>query len=176
NAPFRKVPADKAPGVSVFPIFPPPGLLTGQAPSDQCSIIKCQILDSASDGAHRQKLLVQSGFKGALAYAQFQPMAFLQVVAKIAHGYAVFNVGLEGFKPLLLPIILGESQSGSFLVGNAHPPMPTLPTPPDGRRYQIAAFQCESGGEKYLGALIRLFATERPLTPVYAAIFGQPLA
>jgi hypothetical protein len=135
------------------------------------------VTDTSGNGAERQKTLIASGIERSLSYAQIDSRAFAILLAKIAHGYAVFNVGLTGFRPLLPPIIRGEGRAVLYYVGGTHLPMPTyVPPPTDGRPYQICPFQCENGDQQYLGAQIRLFATVRPLTPLYTVIFGKPLA
>jgi hypothetical protein len=175
---FRKVGANKAPGTTLFPVYSPPGLLIGRQPNDNSSPVGIQaVFDTSGDGVERQRALIANGIERSLSYAQIDSRAFAIMLAKIAHGYAVFEVGLDGFIPLLPSIIKGEDQAVLHYVGGTHSPMPTyVQTPTNGQRYQIAPFQCENGGQQYLCAQIRLFATVRPLTPVYTVVFGQPLA
>jgi hypothetical protein len=178
HAPIRKLPFDKAPGVSLFPVLPPPGLLLGNPPSDRVSVLQWHLIDASGDGAHRTRELKASGMKGALALANIDLFGFMRVLAKIAHGYAVFEVGLAGFRPLLQPIILGNSNDVPYYVGGTfqNGPIPILIKEPTlARPYQVIPFETPIGSEKYIGAQIRLFATERPLTPVYTVIFGHPL-
>jgi hypothetical protein len=176
NAPLRKIGADKAPGISIFPIFHPPGILLGLPPAAGINISQCFFLETSRDGARRTAELKNAGMAGVLAHAQFQGHAFARILAKIAHGYAVYNVGLNGFRSLLEPIIRGEQQHVSHYVGGTFPngPVPILVPEPRGIcPYQIIPFQIAIHEEMYLGVQIRLFATERPLTPVYTVIFGQ---
>jgi hypothetical protein len=176
NAPFRKVRADQAPGTSLFPILQPPGIMMGRPRADQTPIIGIQWISTAIDGATRQQRLEASGFKGALAHAQIKPATLIRTLAKISHGYAVWNVGLDGFIPLLLPTIHGTSEDVSEFVGCNFPtgPLsPILPIPSGDRTYQIHAFEISIKNEQYLGCQIRLFTTVRPLTPVYMVIFGK---
>jgi hypothetical protein len=154
-------------------------MLIGKQPNDNSGdpIGIQPVFDTSGDGVERQKALIASGIERALSHAQIDALAFAIMLAKIAHGYAVYEVGLDGFIPLLPSIIRGEDQAVFHYVGGTHSPMPTyIQTPTNGRRYQIAPFQCENGGQQYLCAQIRLFATVRPLTPVYTVVFGQPLA
>jgi hypothetical protein len=175
NAPFRKVPHDKAPGITIFPIFRPPGILLGHTPSERIEVPHSFILDPSGDGVRRQRALQASGFKGVLSYAQYNPIDFALILAKIAHGYAVFNVGLKGFRPLLPAFILGEKKEISYYVGGLFQDEPTRVTQTPTSPYNIVPFQIEIKGQFYLGAQIRLFASVRPLTPVYSVIFGQPI-
>lgn len=148
-----------------------------EQPIDRISIINNYVIPTAPDGATRQQKLIEGGLKGALAYAQFQPVDFARVLAKIAHGYAVWWAGIDGFRPLLLPIILGTNDHVSYWIGGTFEDGPLKPLVPDEfepRPYQIYPFQIEVEGEQYIGCQIRLFATERPLTPIYTVIFGQP--
>jgi hypothetical protein len=176
SAPIRKIPAPEAPAVAIFPLLLPPGILLGFPPSDQVTWHSWQFIDTSGQAATRQRKLKAAGLRGALAIAKIDVFAFMRVLAKVAHGFAVHNVGLGGFRPTLLPIISGESNyvshyvGGTFISGPGPFPWPTLSVP-----YQIIPFEVPIGGEQYLGARIRLFATVRPLTPIYTVIFGQPL-
>jgi hypothetical protein len=108
---FRKVGADKAPGSALFPVYPPPGILIGKGPTDENGPMGIQVVtDTSGNGAERQKTLIAGGIERSLSYAQIDSRAFAILLAKIAHGYAVFNVGLTGFRPLLPPIIRGEDR------------------------------------------------------------------
>jgi hypothetical protein len=176
SAPARKLPDSIAPGISLLPIFPPPGICLGRPASNRIPILNWQLYDTSGDGAQRTRRLKADGLKGALAYAQINPGDFMRVLAKIAHGYAVFNVGLDGFRPLLAPLITGKDVSiASFYVGGYVANGPILSVRDDST-YQIVPFQATYQGELYLVAHIRLFANLRPPTPVYAVIFGQPLS
>jgi hypothetical protein len=179
DAPFRKLRANEVPGTSVFPILRPPGIMRGRALDDQDSVLTFWAVDSSGDGTERQRKLTAAGYKGALAYGQIRPLSFMRELAKIAHGYAVWNVGLNGFSPLLLPIIDGTAEStAGYLIGGNFPdgPLtPYMPTPTANQIYQISPFQIDIGVDQYIGCQMRLFATVRPLTPVYIVIFGKPL-
>ena len=148
-------------------------------PPSQNPLLGFQIFDTSTDGAIRQRHLKASGLKGALAYNQIRVSTFMRELAKIAHGYATWNVGIEGFRPLLLPNIQGTEADIGYLIGcnfNEGPLKPFLPAPAGVSIYQIYPFETKIRDEKYLGCQIRLFATERPLTPAYMIIFGQPIS
>jgi hypothetical protein len=48
-----------------------------------------------------------------------KPYEFARLLAKIAHGRAVSEYGLEGFKPLGLDVILGKSDDYFYTVGGS---------------------------------------------------------
>src|SRR5665213_3330579 len=45
QAPVRKLPLDKAPGISIFPVLPPPGILLGIPPSDRVGVLQWHVID-----------------------------------------------------------------------------------------------------------------------------------
>jgi hypothetical protein len=49
--------------------------------------------------------------------ARIQPISFARTVAKIAHSFSVAEIGLGKFKPYLLDLILGRSESIGYLIG-----------------------------------------------------------
>jgi hypothetical protein len=174
NAPPRDVPVSQAPGVVVFPWFEPPGMLAGMLPSNQIKITNWIWYTTTADSVARQKKLEASGFSGALAYLDFEPVKFARVLAKIAHCYAAASIGITKFRPLLPAIILGADPNVSHYVGsNAAVPstFPLLPGPT--AIHQVGTDTVPIGGASYIYAQIRLFSYFRPLTPVYTVVVGE---
>ncbi len=56
-----------------------------------------------------------------------QPHEFARLLAKIAYGYVVAEVGLDAFNPLVLGIILGKSDDYFYTVGGAWDIEPAVP-------------------------------------------------
>jgi hypothetical protein len=98
--------------------------------------------------------------------AEFQPfipdIQFRQV-AKIAHGAAVAELGLDSFKPMLPDVILGKTPFISHLVGGG-----SFPRYPTKNLHEV--WLTLQGG--YLVAIVRLFARFgfRP----WLAVVGRP--
>jgi hypothetical protein len=103
---------------------------------------------------------------------------FARGIAKIAYCHAVLTLGLDGFRPLLLPkIILGESSATPYFVGS-----PLIdPQPPFDRRVlhfiQRSLLQSQAGPLKLHLMAIRLFAASAYKghgMPTYYVIVGAP--
>ena len=54
----------------------------------------------------------------------FDDADFFRLLAKVAHGYTVSKLGLDNFRPLLLPLIRGEQQNFPSLIGGPRDPLP----------------------------------------------------
>ena len=97
-------------------------------------------------------------------------VAWLRMLAKIAHGYAVAELGSDGFLPMLPDLILGRDLSlCTHLVGQYSEAWP-IPEPPpiaiiDMRRAEV-------NGLAYVAVILRLLAELGPETPAYAVIAG----
>ena len=94
--------------------------------------------------------------------------ALCRVLAKTAHSYAVAELGLGGFSPLLLPLILGDGADPGryrYVGGQLH-------TSPPGTSLHEIGF--EDGDAGYLVVKIRLFASLG--APVYRVVVGTPIS
>jgi hypothetical protein len=101
---------------------------------------------------------------------QISPLRFIRLLAKISHSIAVAIYGLGSFRPLLLDLILGRTQSFSDLVGGemvTPPPMPGNPT------YFLTLSQGQVGGAGpwYLVVHLRLFPAFG--APLYHIVVGE---
>jgi hypothetical protein len=182
DAPIEQVPVDLAPGVAPFPILGPPQLMLGIPPTDRIDVQGIIVCASTDDAVVRQAKLVEAGRPGALSYSSIPLSAFLRTLAKIAHGYVVANVGLDGFKPLLVPLILGRTNIlGWYVGGTGNIPM-VIPRPEESQElHQIFPMTMTIRRVDYIAVQIRLFANLRPeqwhnpmpFTPVYLAIVGE---
>ena len=91
--------------------------------------------------------------------------ALCRVLAKIAHSYAVAELGLGGFTPLLREFIRGEGGDRFRYVGGEF-----KPGAPGAGLHEIGF---EQGVTGYLVVRIRLFASLG--APVYRVVVGLPL-
>jgi hypothetical protein len=97
-------------------------------------------------------------------------VAWLRILAKIAHGYAVAELGSDGFLPMLPDLILGRDLSlCTHLVGQYSEAWP-IPEPPPVAMIDMR--RAEVNGLAYVAVILRLLAELGPETPAYAVIAG----
>jgi hypothetical protein len=96
----------------LLPVFTPPRILWDQPESEFVYLTKiaAHAEEKSIPGA---RLDEQSG-----EFQSFRPDIFCRFIAKIAHGAAVAELGLDAFDPLLPDIIAGRSKYFSHLVGS----------------------------------------------------------
>jgi hypothetical protein len=112
----------------------------------------------------------QRGAKEGRVAAGISPQQFARVMAKIAHSYAVARLGLRGFRPLLLDLILGRDvQRAPELVGGD----PQTPPPAGGKVHELDLLP----HPKLVVVKIRLFASSsiegEHAMPVYIVVAGE---
>lgn len=175
NAPHRLAPVDLAPGIIVLPIIPPPALLLGARPTNKIENLGLAWWDTAGDSDERTRNLKRQGWSGALATVWFRLGSFLRLLAKIAHGYAASQDGFMDFHPLLPPFILGHDDRLAFLIGCDLPGqhLSAIGYPRNEPLHQISPLSTRVGPCEYLIVQIRLFATLRPLAPIYTVVTGR---
>jgi hypothetical protein len=106
----RTIPASEFPLVVPGLILPPPGILVGEKPHNRM----VGKFWHARENATAEKFLSPGkGYK----VASFNNHIFMQMLAKIAHSYAVAEWGFHSFRPLLLDLILRDAQTASYWVG-----------------------------------------------------------
>ena len=93
------------------------------------------------------------------------PKVFARFIAKIAHGYAVDFFGVDGFRPSLIPSILGESDDIGSWVGT--PTATTFAEPPN-RGHRVRVGDDRNGG---VIASVQLFADSG--APEYFVLVGR---
>jgi hypothetical protein len=166
-SPTQLVPVADHPGLAVLFAFEPPGILVRQPPADTYRNI--QIHPRAiSDTDARVKRLLSAGYKGAKTYEEFRIWPFVRLLAKIAHGYAVAEYGVDAFQHLLTHVILEEHSVAPYLVGGTPghwPPEPVL--------HRVHTEIHHVGGRSFIIARIRLFAYLVPPVPVYTVVVGE---
>lgn len=95
------------------------------------------------------------------------------MLGKIAHSFAVAELGLNGFNPLLPDLIRGDPPDPALLelVGERIPNQP-----PTDEMHEIELLREQhSSGQAYWIVRVRLFASKEA-TPTYDIIVGKPLA
>jgi hypothetical protein len=88
------------------------------------------------------------------------------MLAKIAHSFAVAEMGLGSFKPLLPDLILGKTMTPTYWVGGQ------LDIPPPGVTDRIDLdYDWNANGKTFTVAHIRLFAQLG--APLYHVVIGE---
>jgi len=148
------MPADKLPFMLAFPELPLPGFFTGQT-IDTFSAKAVQCRPERFKPFGNQRVYI-----GALDL-----QIFSQFLAKTAHALARAQLG-STFQPLLLDVIAGSRGSASDFIGTLRPELEAE----DATHHRMQLVPLESGGQHYVGALIRLFAHFG--APEYVVVVG----
>jgi len=173
GGPLRLIPVSEAPGAVSLPIFEPPRILSGRPPLPSITITAHYVHATTPDAVARKKSLIASGFSGALAHLEYEPVKFARVLAKIAHCGVIAGFGLNSFNSVLVPIILGRDQNVSHYVGNGGRVPNAILAPSFNSLHQIGTDLVAINGTRYIFVQIRLFSNFRPLSPVYTIVAGE---
>jgi hypothetical protein len=142
-------------------IFGEPGLIYRAPPGRSLAFTYQLHADGDEIDRHVQRL--------AAGEIRFDMDAFARMLAKIAHSYAVAELGLDGIDPELPDLILGKnSDLASYLIG-ASPHY--FPARRDRLSHQISLGLLPHGERQLVCVHIRLFATHN--TPAYLVIAGE---
>jgi hypothetical protein len=114
-----RVPASEFPLVIPGLKLPPPGIFLGEKPHDRL-VGEFVLIQNETE---MKKYLVED--QKGIRVATFNNHIFMQMLAKIAHSYAAAEWELYSFRPLLLDLILGRSQTASYWVGGSDRPLPS---------------------------------------------------
>jgi len=103
-----------------------------------------------------------------IRFAQINPLIFARMLAKIAYSYAVAKVGYGQFRPLVLKLILGNTDTLSHWVGGDW----DIPPADQWSVHTLDIYQQEAVGQTFLVVSIRLvLSLERPSTALLSVIF-----
>lgn len=159
------VPAHEVPIACLGYRFPAPGLLRGLPPNDDT----CEgELVARFIGEEIHKHIRPEGQRVKIGTINIS--YFRRMLAKIAHSYAVANLGLSAFRPLLPDLVLGRSATESYLVGG-DVSIPTRETEPF--LHHVYLQNCLTGGVEYILVAIHLFAVIG--MPRYHVVVGEKL-
>jgi hypothetical protein len=114
-----------------------------------------------------KKLRKQYGIT-SFSTVRWDTVMFCSMLAKIGHSFAVAELGLAAFKPLLLDLIVNQDQNSIRLIGGE----PNL-RPASGALHEIGLGYKRSHGKDYVIATIRLFAAQGG--PTYQVVAGESL-
>jgi hypothetical protein len=99
--------------------MPAPGILRGGSAEVNDSVT---MRTNYQRNPQANKRLSQLGLSTLrVTSSSIDESAFTRLLAKIGHAFAAASLGLDGFEPWLLPLILGEPASRTYLVGGFDP-------------------------------------------------------
>jgi hypothetical protein len=141
--------------------FGAPRILTGRAPTGDIDgeLWWCMWPEQTA----LQK--VARGTEG-LHIGSLRPITFARFIAKVAHGYAVADVGLNTFDPLLLDLIAGRTEEISFLIGGDE----DIPLPRN-EQFVLQSGWVSLDNVTYLVVQLQLYANLG--TPKYLVVVGR---
>lgn len=161
---------------SILPIakFDPPGILSGRLVEEKVFLAQLHGVKTSADFDSRFKA---GGSRLRFNFGHgFLVEEFGQVLAKIAHSYAVATIGLEAFEPTLLPVIEGVSDTYVALLTHLVGSEENIPPKTPNWRHSVThAWQRLPDGQEALVVGIRLFGDLG--APSHLAIAGlRPVA
>jgi len=159
NTTKKTIQASEYPLVIPGLLLPPPGILTGEKPHDR---MIGKFWASRENETADKFLSPGHGFK----LATFNNHVFMQMLAKIAHSFAVAEWGFHSFRPLLRDLIVGSSQTASYWVGGNGDPKPA----DTGGLHRLELKRELRLGTEYVVCYVRLFANFG--APEYRVVVG----
>lgn len=165
------VPADEYPRSCVGMQLPLPGIMRGVPPSINVDGVSFVVATEKSDEERFIKPIIPED-QQRLLLATIDPTALCRMLAKIAHSFAVANLGLTAFRHRLPPLILGKEDQTSdtlpYLIGS-------YPGEPQNEpcAHVLHRERWEINGVGYFSVRIRLFASMN--MPSYLVIVGEDL-
>jgi hypothetical protein len=160
--PHKQISPHSHPRMLVMPIFlQPPGIMIGKAPDTRLNMIY-QVFE-------RRDQTVAPTPPGTRVALHFENVAFVRMLAKIAHGLAIGELGFDGIDPELPDLLFARNLAlASYLIGCSNEDVPV----PDDEHlsHQIGWGVYPWGDQLLVGVRIRLFAKHH--TPAYNVIAG----
>lgn len=158
---------DASPVACLSWLSPEPGYLRGQQPSKLLEGVQWATCPAAK--AFTESVRSEIGYSGPIGYHVGDVLArdYLRFIAKVTHGYAVATFGFDAFEHWLVPIILGDDEAVSHLVGGNPEVQPAVA---NGGAIRID-FGHPTDGLEVLVAQVRLF--EFLGTPTHLVVVGK---
>lgn len=154
----------------------PPEIVLGKPPGLEWGPLRVAWiwLNYEGDVERSRKVLLGSGAASVRMSASIEFGPYAQLLAKIAHGYAVGEFGIDSFFPLLPKYIVGGDKTFPFVVGGA--PEDIVPKEPlDAFEHAVAARLVPlPSGELCLTAIIKLFGFANAPTNWVAVGIAKP--
>ncbi len=142
----------------------PPGMLAGLTPENSGFKLKYQLL-ALGDEANAK---IEKHGTGHIEPHMTNFMPYWRMIAKIAYGYAVGEVSLNGFRPLIHDFITGKRlELGAYLIGDC---VETL-SQPEGHHQLAWKFE-PTQKHAWIAVAVGLFRGHAP-APAYSVIVGS---
>jgi hypothetical protein len=147
--------------------FPPPAVLVGKDPAAE---VNFQVVASVNQEEFRK---FAPRDKDGFRLAPLNPEAFCRMLAKIAHSYAVAELGSGTFRPTLRKVIRGiEPPPGSPITAILNWVGGDIETPPAAEHLHDIQWLIETVGEvNYVVVKLRLFSFMG--SPRYRIVVGE---
>lgn len=146
--------------------FGPPKFLTGEEPGEFGSMRVVTIDFQPDLDARLEKIPAPSGGQAIVSMGEIEYQSFQRMLAKIAHGYATLVLGYGNFTPLLVRIILDESDIDlSYYIGGAGYRGITK------EMHCCRLFQIVVDNQRYVLCDVQIFSHIG--TPVYRVVVGK---
>ena len=120
----RHVLTKRHPRLFIMPVFREmPGIVMGKPPTTEVHVDYQIFWERSASQEKRMKEVMERNLP---ATVHFNMTVFMKMVAKIAHGFAVGEIGIENFKPVLTPFILGNEdhlELGPWFIGLSNFPL-----------------------------------------------------
>ncbi len=114
-----RVSFEEAPPIPVTLRLPPPNALLGLLPSEKSNL---SMSVSPQAGKWLAQIRKQYGMSTIHQKSEtMDPFVFMRFLAKVAHAFAAAALGRQNYEPWLVPTILGEYKTPSYLVGGFSP-------------------------------------------------------
>jgi hypothetical protein len=160
----REVPYHQHMTMLALPVFKGPGMMRGLA-KNQCTEEEAFV----KGWFHFEKFEKSEPSKPLWVEMKWTYLMLIRMIAKIAHGAAVWEFGLDSFEPFLLPLILGSDVSeGHYLVGGV-----PVDIPPNWGPNNVEIRLLGNKRPYLIVVSVRLFANLG--APAYHAVVGKYL-
>jgi hypothetical protein len=166
---WESIPIEKYPAIIVTLLFDHPDILSGCEPVEKELSGGVAVGILPTFGQHMNEYLAKGEVSFEPPRGKATSRHLGRMLAKIAHSYAVAELGLDGFKPCLQKIILGtDIRHLAHYVGG------TREIPPRSNDvYEIGLTTIQSTGNRpYLMATIRLLSDVQGM-PEYWVVVGE---
>lgn len=162
------MPFGEEPPTPIFvPVLPPAGILLGDEPIRSLKVPIRMIVPRVPNLEERLRNIKPGETAKVKLESKFEFDSFLRVLAKIAHGFCVINLGLDGFEHILPKYILGTDDRLLCVVGGPTSPLNWKPV----GGHHVEVHVRNANGKWYVTAVIQLLV--KLDFPVYEVVAGE---
>lgn len=160
---IAQVPRSQTPRMPIASTFPVPGILEGRPAEEEATVGMEANLDTDQSSRIARSL----GLKDVMwSSPGLKAREIARVLAKTAHAFAWYELGGNGFVPLLLPLILRDEGSCTHFVGGFKPRRSQLHAP-------LMLREVDISGMTHL--VVDISITALPHLPLYQVVVGLPV-